>query len=100
MKEKLFDFREAAQGAVQQTQMDELTKGEAYAIAEFIDCNIFDAIRNDTEWDSFQNLRNLVHGYEKCCLVSGFVGLTDSASDAKPGRYDWEREQDETEKSE
>lgn len=55
----------------------ELTKDEAYAIAEFIDANIFDAIRNDTDWDSFQNLRNLIHGYEKCCKVSGFIGLTD-----------------------
>lgn len=55
-----------------------LTRDEAYAIAEFIDANIFDAIRNDTDWDSFQNLRNLIHGYEKCCKLSGFVGLTDS----------------------
>ena len=55
----------------------ELTKGEAFAIAEFIDMNIFDAIRTDTDWDSFQNLRNLIHGYEKCCALSGYVGLTD-----------------------
>lgn len=58
----------------------ELTKGEAYAVAEFIDYNIFEALRNDTDWDSFQNLRNLVHAYEKCCEVSGFVGLTDSGA--------------------
>lgn len=56
----------------------ELTKDEAYAIAEFIDCNIFEAIRNDTDWDSFQNLRNLIHGYEKCCKHSGYRGATDS----------------------
>lgn len=56
----------------------ELTKNEAFAIAEFIDMNIFDAIRNDTDWDSFQNLRNLIHGYEKCCAISGYVGLTDN----------------------
>ena len=55
----------------------ELTKNEAFAIAEFIDMNIFNAIRTDTDWDSFQNLRNLIHGYEKCCALSGFVGLTD-----------------------
>ncbi len=55
----------------------ELTKNEAFAIAEFIDMNIFDAIRTDTDWDSFQNLRNLIHGYEKCCALSGYVGLTD-----------------------
>lgn len=57
--------------------MPELTQEEAYAIAEFIDGNIFDAIRNDPEWDSFQALRNLIHGYEKCCTISGYVGATD-----------------------
>lgn len=54
-----------------------LTKSEAYAVAEFIDMNIFTAIRNDIDWDSFPALRNLVHAYEKCCEVSGFVGLYD-----------------------
>lgn len=54
-----------------------INKAEAYAIAEFIDANIFEAIRADTDWDSFQNLRNLIHGYEKCCKISGFVGVTD-----------------------
>lgn len=55
-----------------------LSKDEAYAIAEFIDTNIFDAIRNDIDWDSFRALINLIHGYEKCCAMSGYVGLTDS----------------------
>ena len=41
-----------------------LTKDEAYAVAEFIDDNIFDVIRNDIDWDSFQALRNLIHAYE------------------------------------
>lgn len=59
--------------------MSELTKGEAYAVAEFIDMNLFDAIRNDTDWDSVQNLRNLIHAYEKCCETSGYVGLTETA---------------------
>lgn len=54
-----------------------LTKDEAYAVAEFIDDNIFDVIRNDIDWDSFRALRNLIHGYEKCCAISGYVGLTD-----------------------
>lgn len=57
--------------------MDGLTKDEAFAIAEFIDMNIFSAIRTDEDWDSFQNLRNLIHGYEKCCEISGYVGVTD-----------------------
>ena len=61
----------------------ELTKKEAYAIAEFIDAHIFEAIRSDTDWDSFQNLRNLIHGYEKCCDISGFVGLTDTRGEEK-----------------
>lgn len=55
----------------------DLTKDEAYAIAEFIDSNLFVAIRNDTEWDSVFNLRNLIHGYEKCCNISGYVGMTE-----------------------
>ena len=57
--------------------MNDLTPIEAYAIAEFIDMNRFTAIRNDEDWDSVQNLRNLIHGYEKCCMASGYVGLTE-----------------------
>lgn len=60
----------------------ELTKGEAYAVAEFIDMNIFTAIRSDEDWDSFQNLRNLCHAYEKCCAFSGYVGVTDCTDGA------------------
>lgn len=63
----------------------ELTKNEAYAVAEFIDTNIFSAIRNDEEWDSFQSLRNLIHAYEKCCAVSGYVGLTDNEGSKADG---------------
>lgn len=58
-----------------------LTKYEAYAVAEFIDMNIFNAIRNDTDWDSFQALRNLTRAYEKCCELSGYVGLTDTQTE-------------------
>lgn len=54
-----------------------LTKDEAYEVAEFIDTYVFDAIRNDPNWDSFQALRNLIHAYEKCCEISGYVGVTD-----------------------
>lgn len=32
----------------------ELTKKEAYAVADFIDGNLFGAIRNDTEIDSME----------------------------------------------
>lgn len=55
----------------------ELTRDEAYAIAEFIDFNIFNAIRNDPDWDSMYALRNLIHAYEKCCWLSGYLGASD-----------------------
>lgn len=58
-----------------------LTKDEAYAVAEFIDKNIFTAIRDDVDWDSFYNLRNLIHGYEKFCEISGYVGMTDKGEE-------------------
>lgn len=57
--------------------MINLTEDEAFAIAEFIDFNLFEAIRNDTDWDSIQNLRNLIHGYEKCCAFGKYVGVTE-----------------------
>lgn len=60
-----------------------LTRGEAYSVAEFIDINLFTAIRTDDEWDSFQCLRNLIHAYEKCCAISGYVGVTDNQEDVK-----------------
>lgn len=62
-------------------RMPILTKDEAYAVAEFIDSNIFEAVRNDPEWDSFQALRNLIHAYEKCCEAGGYVGTTDNRRD-------------------
>jgi hypothetical protein len=57
--------------------MMELTKDEAMAVAEFIDMNLFQAIRNDEEWDSMMCLRNLIHVYEKACECSGYVGVTE-----------------------
>ena len=61
------------------TKTVELTEGEAYSLAEFIDTNIFDTIRNDRDIDSIQWLKNIVHAYEKMCEVSGYVGLTEDA---------------------
>jgi len=55
-----------------------LSKEEAFAVAEFIDCNLFDYIRNDTDVDSIGWLRNVLHAYGKMCKASGFVGLTES----------------------
>lgn len=56
----------------------ELTKKEAFAVAEFIDCNLLDYIRSDTDIDSMAWLKSVVHAYEKMCKASGFVGLTES----------------------
>lgn len=62
-----------------------LTEDEAYAVAEFIDTNIFDVLQNDISWDSFYALRNLIHAYEKCCKISGYVGMTDSKRGEEDG---------------
>ena len=64
----------------EERRMNELTKEEAYAIANFIDMNLILSIRNDEETDSMMWLRNMIHGYEKLCKYSGYVGLTDEIS--------------------
>lgn len=55
----------------------DLTKNEAYSLAEFIDLNLITSIRNDPDMDSIQWLRNIVHGYEKLCRHGGYVGMTE-----------------------
>ncbi len=57
--------------------MNELTKDEAYAIADFIEINLMQVIRNDADIDSMRWLKNMIHGYEKLCKFSGYVGITD-----------------------
>jgi hypothetical protein len=57
----------------------ELTEKEAYAVAVFIDRNLLDYIRSDTDIDSMDWLKSILHAYEKMCKASGFVGLTESA---------------------
>ena len=52
--------------------MNELTKSEAHAVAELIDLNLMDTIRNDTEIDSMLWLRRIVHAFEKLCKYSGY----------------------------
>lgn len=59
--------------------MNDLTKDEAYGIAQLIDETLIDTIRNDTDIDSLQWLRNVIHGYEKLCQYGGYVGLTEDA---------------------
>ena len=61
--------------------MTELTKDEAYVLAEFIDMNFFEFLRNNVDVDSMQWLKNMIHAYEKLCKFSGFVGLTESGAD-------------------
>lgn len=56
----------------------ELTKDEAYAVADLISVDLIDRIRNDIDIDSMEWLINIVHAYEKLCKFSGYVGLTDN----------------------
>lgn len=57
--------------------MSELTKAEAYAVAEMIEFNIFEYIRNDTDFDSVACLANILSAYRKSCEYSEYRGLTD-----------------------
>ena len=54
-----------------------LTKGEAHAVAEFIDINLIGTIRNDTDIDSMLWLRRVIHAYDKLAKYgeynSGYV---------------------------
>lgn len=54
-----------------------LTKGEAAAIANFIDVNLIQTIK-DADFVTMLFLRNIIHGYEKLCAYSGFVGATEN----------------------
>ena len=63
----------------------DLTKGQAYSLAEFIDLNLIETIRNDTDIDSTLWLRNIVHAFEKLCAVSGYdSGYADEEKDDMP----------------
>lgn len=57
----------------------DLTKDEAYSLADFVAMNIFTVIRDDVDIDSVQWLRNVVHAYEKLCAYSGYVGMTEQS---------------------
>ena len=54
-----------------------LTKGEAYAVADFINLNLIETIRNDTDIDSMLWLRRVIHAYDKLAKYgeynSGYV---------------------------
>ena len=61
--------------------MIDLTKKECYALADFIDCALYERIRDDTDIDSLEWLKSIVHAYEKLCEASGYVGLTEHAEE-------------------
>lgn len=65
--------------------MNDLTVDEAYAIADFIAMNLIDVIRNDTDIDSMKWLRGIIHGYEKLCKFSGYVGYTENNEEEENG---------------
>ena len=62
-----------------------ITKNEAFSLAAFIDDNLIRHIRDDVDIDSMQWLRNMVHSYEKLCVYSGYVGLTDDTAETCDG---------------
>lgn len=43
----------------------EFTEGEVIGLIDFLECNIFDAIRNDTDIDSIVWLCNMTNVYKK-----------------------------------
>lgn len=63
-----------------------ITQDEAYSLAQLVDLTLIEHIRSDTDLDSIQWLRNIVHAYEKLCKVSGYVGVTEDRADE--GRFD------------
>lgn len=46
--------------------MIEITKDEAESLADLIEMNIFDIIRNDADVDSIEWLENIMAVYKKC----------------------------------
>ena len=57
--------------------INEMTKAEAYALAEMIHFNLFDNIRKDEDIDSMRWLKSVLSAYEKLCAISGYVGITE-----------------------
>ncbi len=60
-----------------------ITKAEAEALCNHIDMTLIQTIRDDTDIDSMNWLRSMVHAYEKLCAYCGYVGLTESAKDCE-----------------
>lgn len=70
MQEITYDRGMCQIGVEMKPEAIDLTKGEAYAVAELIDMNLLDTIRNDTDIDSMLWLRRIVHAFEKLCKYS------------------------------
>lgn len=51
-----------------------ITSSEAVSVADFIQLNLIDVIRNDLEIDSIEWIYNLINVYKKC---SGQIPCTD-----------------------
>ena len=61
----------------------ELTKDEAYAIAEFIDINLLSSIRNNDEVDNVLWFCNLVRAFEKLGRYGRYPGFEEENSDGE-----------------
>lgn len=57
-----------------------LTKGEAAAIANFIDVNLIQTIK-DADFVTMLFLKNIIHGYEKLCECGGYTGITEEEAE-------------------
>lgn len=55
----------------------DLTKDEAYSLADYICMNFITYIRQDVDVDSMEWVKNIVHAYEKLCEYSGYKGYTE-----------------------
>ena len=49
-----------------------LTKNEAYSVAELIDLYLMQFIRDDTDTENMRWLCNMTRAYEKLCEYSGY----------------------------
>lgn len=54
-----------------------LSKSEASNLAEFIEINLLDIIRNNDDIDNIGWLRSMLSAYDKLKEYSGYVGIYD-----------------------
>lgn len=52
--------------------MNELTKNEAYSLADFLNWSLIPYISGDDEVDSMEWLCNVVNAFQKLCEFSGY----------------------------